>query len=173
MKTTTYQLRLWGIHTVLLCVVYLLIDVIFSRTSWREYFNFSYWDWLEWIGFAFCGAFAMLQGFLLTRKNRILHIIIPLLFSLLLLSIHIFDNTFEGAEFTAACLQASAPPMYKLMAFAFNQYNKMSLPTEVYRITSGVLMSVGLVVYKIFIYWGIVSLSKVILKSDAPATTDN
>lgn len=170
MKPATYQLCLWGIYTVLLCVVYLLLDIIFSG-SWSYWFRFSSWDWLEWIGYALFLAFAMLQGFLLTRKNRLLHIIIPLSFSLLLLAIHIFYNTFEGAEYTADALRAFAPPVYELMAFAFSQYRKMSLPTEVYRFTSGVLMSVGFVAYKILIYWGIVKSGKAILKSCAPTNS--
>ena len=106
--------------------------------------------------------FAAFQAFLLTRKRRIWHIIMPLLLSLLLLDAHLSDifaihgHNPDCFEFTASMLQFCAPPMYRLMCVLFNYYDTMSFPDAYYLTTSGVLMSVGLFLYKIILFWCVV-----------------
>ena len=144
MKLDTCKLSLGVICAVLLWVSQSVIYNIFA-----EDIDFSS-DGI--FTLCFILFFAILQAFLLTRDKRILHIIMPLMLSLILLSIHIFDRTYDGYELTAVTLHCFAPPVYELMSVIFDFYDMMSFPNLAYTITSGLLMSVGALLYKILIY---------------------
>lgn len=151
MELGANKLSLWGIYTVLLLAVNL---IIFQICNWNEHML------SDPITYAFVTPFAALQAFLLTRDRRIWHIIMPLTLSLILVSVHLFDHTPEGYEFTALMIEGFAPPLYCLMQLLFTYYGSMSFPVQAYLLTSGILMSVGLFSYKILIYWCVVRFAK-------------
>lgn len=151
MTSDTSKLSLGVICAVLLWVSQSVIYDIFV-----EDIDFSSGGIFTIVTFLF---FAILQAFLLTRDKRIWHIILPLMLSLILLRIHIFDRTYDGYEVTAMILRIFAPPVYELMSVLFDLYDTMSFPNLAYTITSGFLMSVGAMLYKILIYWCVLKLS--------------
>lgn len=146
MKLDSSKLSLWGIYTILLFVVNV---IIFLSCYWGKHMILEIETYVSII------PFAALQAFLLTRDRRIWHIIMPLMTALILLSIHLFDPIPEDYEFTALMLEIIAPPLYRLMCVLFAYFDTMSFPpySNAYTITSGILMSVGLLSYKILIYW--------------------
>lgn len=150
MKKDTRRLSLWGICAGLLVITHIIIIMIFD---WRP---LTIHDLMA---YAACLPLALLQAYLLTLDRRIWHVILPLVVAWVLSDFYLFHLSLEGMEFSLACLEAYAPPVYRLMKVMGGYYDTVSCSHLIFATILDMLMFVGLMVYKILIYWGVLKMA--------------